>query len=73
MSGEGPIFPTDSKFGDMLVVVVPSLGPRIIGAKTRYRVRTIQPRAQDYWGQDQVQSQNNPASGPGLLGPRPGR
>ena len=36
VSGEGPIFPTDSKFGDMLVVVVPNLGPRIIGAKSRY-------------------------------------
>ncbi|XP_023321773.1 cell adhesion molecule 1 [Eurytemora carolleeae] len=36
VSGEAPIFATDSKYGDMLVVVVPDQGPIIHGAKTRY-------------------------------------
>jgi hypothetical protein len=31
-----PTFATDSKFGDLLVVVVPRHGPRIIGASARY-------------------------------------
>ena len=35
VSGEAPIFATDSKYGDMLVVVVPDQGPIIDGAKTR--------------------------------------
>ena len=30
-----PTFATDSKFGDLLVVVVPRQGPRIVGARER--------------------------------------
>jgi len=38
VSEEGPMFATDSAFGDMLVVVVPSDGPKILGAESRYSV-----------------------------------
>lgn len=36
VSGEAPIFPTDSKYGDMLVVLVPQHGPLIQWTKRRY-------------------------------------
>ena len=36
MSDEAPTFATDSKFGDLLVVVVPQHGPQIQGAHERY-------------------------------------
>lgn len=36
VSSEAPVFATDSKFGDLLVVVVPQLGPQIQGAHERY-------------------------------------
>ena len=35
MSEEGPMFATDSKYGDLLVVVTPHNGPRIDGAQNR--------------------------------------
>ena len=35
VSEEGPMFATDSAFGDMLVVVVPLDGPKILGAESR--------------------------------------
>ena len=35
VSEEGPMFATDSAFGDLLVVVVPQKGPRIDGAHHR--------------------------------------
>ena len=35
VSEEGPMFATDSAFGDLLVVVVPQKGPRIDGAHNR--------------------------------------
>jgi len=38
VSEEGPMFATDSSFGDMLVVVVPLDGPKILGAESRYSV-----------------------------------
>jgi len=38
VSEEAPAFATDSKFGDLLVVVVPKHGPRIVGAHERYSV-----------------------------------
>ena len=37
VSEEGPMFATDSKYGDLLVVVVPQNGPRIDGAQNRCR------------------------------------
>jgi len=36
VSGEGPFFPTDTRYEDMLVVALPDRGPRIRGAKRRY-------------------------------------
>ena len=36
VSQEGPIFATDSKFGDLLIVVVPRHGPSIVGGKDRW-------------------------------------
>ena len=36
VSEEAPTFATDSKFGDLLVVVVPRQGPRIVGAHERF-------------------------------------
>ena len=36
VSQEGPIFATDSKFGDLLIVVVPRHGPSIIGGTDRW-------------------------------------
>ena len=36
MSEEAPTFATDSKFGDLLVVVVPRQGPRIVGNHERF-------------------------------------
>ena len=36
VSEEKPTFATDSKFGDLLVVVVPRQGPRIVGAHERF-------------------------------------
>jgi len=36
VSGQAPIFATDSKFGDMLVIIVPDAGPIIQGHKSRY-------------------------------------
>jgi len=38
VSEEGPMFATDSAFGDLLVVVVPLEGPKILGAKSRYTI-----------------------------------
>ena len=35
VSEEGPMFATDSAYGDLLVVVVPQEGPRIEGANSR--------------------------------------
>ena len=35
VSEEGPMFATDSAYGDLLVVVVPLEGPRIEGAHSR--------------------------------------
>ena len=35
VSEEGPMFATDSKYGDLLVVVTPHNGPRIDGAQNR--------------------------------------
>ena len=35
VSEEGPMFATDSEYGDLLVVVVPQNGPRIDGAQNR--------------------------------------
>ena len=35
MSDEAPTFATDSRFGDLLVVVVPQQGPRIQGHHER--------------------------------------
>ena len=37
VSQEGPFFATDSKFGDLLIVVVPRHGPSIIGARDRWQ------------------------------------
>ena len=37
VSEEGPMFATDSKYGDLLVVVGPQGGPRIDGAQIRCR------------------------------------
>ena len=37
VSEEGPMFATDSEYGDLLVVVVPQNGPRIDGAQNRCR------------------------------------
>ena len=36
VSEEGPMFATDSKYGDLLVVVTPQNGPRIDGAQNRW-------------------------------------
>ena len=36
VSEEGPMFATDSAYGDLLVVVVPQEGPRIEGANSRW-------------------------------------
>ena len=36
VSEEGPMFATDSAYGDLLVVVVPQEGPKLIGARSRY-------------------------------------
>ena len=36
VSEEAPTFATDSKFGDLLVVVVPRQGPRIVGNHERF-------------------------------------
>ena len=35
VSEEGPTFATDSAYGDLLVVVVPLEGPKLIGARSR--------------------------------------
>ena len=35
VSEEGPMFATDSAFDDLLVVVIPSEGPKIVGGKRR--------------------------------------
>ena len=35
VSEEGPMFATDSAFGDLLVVVVPLDGPKILATKSR--------------------------------------
>ena len=35
VSGEGPSFATDSKYGDMMVITVPDHGPLIRGLKQR--------------------------------------
>ena len=35
VSEEGPMFATDSAFDDLLVVVVPLEGPKIVGANRR--------------------------------------
>ena len=35
VSEEGPMFATDSAYGDLLVVVVPEEGPKFVGARTR--------------------------------------
>ena len=35
VSGEAPMFATDTAFGDLLVVVTPKNGPRISGLKKR--------------------------------------
>ena len=38
VSGEAHMFATDTKYGDLLVVVGPENGPTIKGAKERYSV-----------------------------------
>ena len=32
---QGPMFATDSAYGDLLVVVVPEEGPKLVGARSR--------------------------------------
>ena len=41
VSEEGPIFATDSEYGDLLVVVTPQEGPKIEGAHHRSEMRMI--------------------------------
>ena len=41
VSEEGPIFATDSEYGDMLVVVTPQEGPSVDGAQHRFVINFI--------------------------------